>query len=115
MMPRLTRPDFWLLGAVGGLLGFGIVMVLNVSYFQAGVRYHDPYLFFRKHLVSVLGGVGVMLLNRDGAVFAGRRLGLGRQLVDELFQEIESRLHRFPAVDPARFRRRLDDALRDKG
>ena len=36
------------------------------------------------------------------------------QRLRELFQEIESRLHRFPAVDPARFRRRLDDALREK-
>lgn len=61
-MPRLTRPDVWLLAAVAGLLGLGVVMVLNVSYFQAGVRYHDPYLFFRKHLLSVLAGVGMMLL-----------------------------------------------------
>lgn len=62
MMPRLTRPDMWLLGAVAGLLGLGIVMVLNVSYFQAGMRYGDPYLFFRKHLVSVGFGLCVMLL-----------------------------------------------------
>ena len=61
-MPRLTRPDVWLVAAAAGLLGLGIVMVLNVSYFQAGVRYHDPYLFFRKHLISVTGGVAVMLL-----------------------------------------------------
>ena len=62
MMPRLTRPDMWLLAAVAGLLGLGIVMVLNVSYFQAGMRYGDPYLFFRKHLLSVGVGVCVMLL-----------------------------------------------------
>lgn len=62
MMPRLTRPDMWLLAAVAGLLGLGIVMVLNVSYFQAGMRYGDPYLFFRKHLVSVGFGLCVMLL-----------------------------------------------------
>lgn len=62
MMPRLTRPDMWMLGAVAGLLGLGIVMVLNVSYFQAGMRYGDPYLFFRKHLVSVGFGLCVMLL-----------------------------------------------------
>jgi cell division protein FtsW len=62
VMPRLTRPDAWLLAAVAGLLGFGIVMVLNVSYFQAEARYGDPYLFFRKHVVAVMIGVMVMLL-----------------------------------------------------
>ena len=62
MMPRLTRPDFWLLSAVVGLLGFGTVMVFNVSYFQAEARYGDPYLFFRKHLISVAIGIVVMLL-----------------------------------------------------
>ena len=62
MMPRLTRPDVWLLSAVTGLLGFGIIMVLNVSYFQAEARYGDPYLFFRKHLVWVVVGVVAMLI-----------------------------------------------------
>ena len=41
---------------------------------------------------------------------------LARGLVDpqrlrELFEVIEPRLHRFPAVDPASFRKRLDAAL----
>lgn len=62
IMPRLTRPDVWLLAAVAGLLGLGIIMVFNVSYFQAGTRYGDPYLFFRKHLISVGVGISVMLL-----------------------------------------------------
>jgi cell division protein FtsW len=65
VMPRLTRPDVWLLAAVAGLLGLGIVMVLNVSYFQASMRYGDPYLFFRKHLLSVaFGGVVMLLVSR---------------------------------------------------
>ena len=62
MMPRLTRPDVWLLTAVSGLLGFGIVMVLNVSYFHAEARYGDPYLFFRKHVVAVAVGLTLMLI-----------------------------------------------------
>ncbi len=62
MMPRLTRPDVWLLSAVVGLLGFGIVMVFNVSYFHGGLRYGDEYLFIRKHLMSVGLGIVVMLL-----------------------------------------------------
>jgi cell division protein FtsW len=62
MMPRLTRPDVWLLAAVAGLLGLGVVMVFNVSYFFAEARYGDPYLFFRKHLIAVGAGLVVMLL-----------------------------------------------------
>jgi len=61
-MPRLTRPDFWLLTAVAGLLGLGVVLVLNVSYFHAEARYGDPYLFFRKHVVAVATGIAAMLL-----------------------------------------------------
>ena len=62
IMPRLTRPDFWLLTAVAGLLGLGVVLVLNVSYFHAEARYGDPYLFFRKHVVAVATGIAAMLL-----------------------------------------------------
>lgn len=62
VMPRLTRPDLWLLAGVAGLLGFGVVMVLNVSYFHAEARYGDPYLFFRKHVLAVTAGIAVMLL-----------------------------------------------------
>ena len=41
---------------------------------------------------------------------------IGRGLVDpqrlfELFEAIEPQLHRYPAVDPRSFRKRLDDAL----
>ncbi len=60
MMPRLTRPDAWLLTAVAGLLGFGVVMVFNVSYFLAQARYGDPYVFFRKHVVAVVAGIIVL-------------------------------------------------------
>ncbi|HYN01315.1 MAG TPA: hypothetical protein VE359_02605 [Vicinamibacteria bacterium] len=44
---------------------------------------------------------------------------LGRGLVEpqrlrELFEAIEPRLHRYPAIDPPSFRKRLDDALRPR-
>jgi hypothetical protein len=44
---------------------------------------------------------------------------LARSLVDprrlrELFEDIQPRLHRFPAVDPPSFRKRLDEALRTR-
>jgi len=65
VMPRLTRPDLWLLGAVAGLVGLGIVMVLNVSYFRSLEMYGDPYAFFRKHLVAVaLGAALAAVLSR---------------------------------------------------
>jgi hypothetical protein len=32
----------------------------------------------------------------------------------ELFEAMEPRLHRYPAVDPRSFRKRLDDALRPR-
>ncbi len=42
LMPRLTRPDLWLLAAVAALIGLGVVMVFNVSYFHAEARFGDP-------------------------------------------------------------------------
>ena len=64
-MPRLTRPDVWLLSAVAGLIALGVVMALNVSYFPAQDRYGDPLLFFRKHLISLsIGAVALFMVSR---------------------------------------------------
>lgn len=60
-LPRLTQPDVWLLAAVAGLVALGIVMVFNVSYFQAQELYNDPYALFRKHVIAVVLGTGIML------------------------------------------------------
>jgi cell division protein FtsW len=49
--------DRWIMLSVMALVGIGIVMVFNTSYFFAGERFGDPYQVFRKHLVSVLLGV----------------------------------------------------------
>lgn len=57
LMPRVTRPDLWLFGAVALLLGLGVVMVFNISYFHAEARFGDPLLFFRKHLMALAVGV----------------------------------------------------------
>jgi cell division protein FtsW len=57
VMPRLNRPDLWLLVATVGLAGLGVVMVFNASYFFAQDRYGDPLLFFRKHLIALAVGV----------------------------------------------------------
>jgi cell division protein FtsW len=65
MLPRLTRPDGWLLAAVAGLLGLGVIMVFNVSYFYAAERYADPFRFFRRHILSLLiGGVAMLAVSR---------------------------------------------------
>ena len=57
--------DLWISGAVVALVGIGIVMVFNVSYFHAERDLGDPYYFFRKHLMAVVLGL-------VGAVFAAR-------------------------------------------
>jgi len=56
VMPRLNRPDWWLLLATAALAGLGVVMVLNASYFFAQNRYQDPLLFFRKHVMALVWG-----------------------------------------------------------
>jgi len=62
VMPRLNRPDWWLLIATAGLVGLGVVMVFNASYFYAQDRYGDALLFFRKHLIYVACGMGVLVV-----------------------------------------------------
>jgi len=65
VMPRLHRPDWWLLLATAGLAGLGVVMVFNASYFFAQNRYDDPLLFFRKHVMALVWGtVALVLVSR---------------------------------------------------
>jgi len=61
VMPRLNRPDWWLLVAAAGLVGLGLVMVFNASYFYAQDRYGDPLLFFRKQLVALVCGLAALI------------------------------------------------------
>jgi cell division protein FtsW len=60
VVPRLNRPDPWLLVATAGLAGLGLVMVFNASYFYAQERFGDPFLFVRKHVVAMF--IGCFLL-----------------------------------------------------
>ncbi len=62
LMPRLNRPDLWLLISAAGLAGLGVVMVFNASYFYSQDHYGDPLVFFRKHLLALGGGTTLMLL-----------------------------------------------------
>ena len=60
--------DPWLVLAVAGLLGIGLVMVFNVSYFLSSSNLGDPYAFFRKHVFSVaLGIVVAVVTSRVGS------------------------------------------------
>jgi cell division protein FtsW len=64
-MPRLNRPDLWLLIATAGLVGLGLVMMFNASYFHAQERYGDPFLFFRKQLLALaIGTVALAAASR---------------------------------------------------
>jgi cell division protein FtsW len=66
--PRVTGHlggDPWLVLAVAALVGLGLVMVFNVSYFHGQDRFGDSLLFFRKHLVAIaLGTVVAVLASR---------------------------------------------------
>ena len=51
--------------SIGALVGLGVVMVFNVSYFYGQERFGDGLLFFRKHLVSIaLGTVVAFVASR---------------------------------------------------
>jgi cell division protein FtsW len=60
--------DPWLVLAVAGLIGIGLVMVFNVSYFLSSSNFGDPYAFFRKHVFSIaLGSVVAVVTSRFGS------------------------------------------------
>ena len=60
--------DAWLMVAIAALVGVGLVMVLNTSYFFASERFGDPYHVFRKHLISIgLGVLACLLASRLGS------------------------------------------------
>ena len=57
--------DPWLVLSVGALVGVGVVMVFNVSYFYGQERFGDGLHFFRKHLISIaLGTVMAVVASR---------------------------------------------------
>jgi cell division protein FtsW len=65
VMPRLNRPDPWLLVATAILAGLGLVMVFNASYFYAQERFGDPFLFVRKHVAALMiGTVALTVMSR---------------------------------------------------
>lgn len=61
VMPRLNRPDLWLLVATAGLLTIGVVMIFNASYFMAQERYNDSWLLLKRHLAYLLVGLTAAL------------------------------------------------------
>jgi cell division protein FtsW len=55
-------PDFILFITTLTLLGIGLVMVFSSSAVTAGVRYDDPYFFFKKQLLWVVIGIAAMII-----------------------------------------------------
>ncbi|MBM4246520.1 MAG: putative lipid II flippase FtsW [Deltaproteobacteria bacterium] len=50
---RGQQVDFWLLGAVLGLLGLGVVMVFDASYFLGAVRFGDAYALIVRQAIFI--------------------------------------------------------------
>jgi len=50
---RGRQVDFWLLGAVLGLLGLGVVMVFDASYFLGAERFGDAYALIRRQAMFI--------------------------------------------------------------
>jgi len=73
---RRGRGDVALLMAVGILVTTGIVMVLDVSYFYSRHLYDDPFIFFRKHLLSVAIGTAALVLASSLSLPAYRRMAI---------------------------------------
>jgi len=74
--PRVVgglRGDPWLVAAVAALLGLGIVMVFNVSYFYGQERLGDSMYFFRRHLLAVALGTGACFITSRLSSEAYRR------------------------------------------
>jgi cell division protein FtsW len=66
--------DPWLVLAAVALIGLGVVMVFNVSYFFAQDHFGDPLLFFRKHLLSIGLGLAAGVLTSRLSSDTYRRL-----------------------------------------
>jgi cell division protein FtsW len=56
----LIGPDYWLLGAVLVLSGFGLIMVLSASGVVAERSFGDAHFFFRKQALFL--GIGLLLV-----------------------------------------------------
>ena len=69
-----------LLAVVGLLVGLGILMVLDVTYFYGWELYGDPLRFFRMHLISVATGVVALIVGR--AAPEGARMGHAGAIIE---------------------------------
>jgi cell division protein FtsW len=68
------RSDFLIGMGTALLVILGFVMVLNTSYFFAQERFGDPYLFTRKHLLSIVLGTAALLVARRIPTRTWRRM-----------------------------------------
>lgn len=61
-MPRRTRPDLILLGAVLALLAIGVVMVYSSSAVKGYLQFDDPYHFLKMEALWVVLGLAAMYI-----------------------------------------------------
>lgn len=64
-LTRVRQPDWVLLLAAAALVGLGLVMILNASYFYAVDHHGDPLVYLRKHLIALgVGSVALFVASR---------------------------------------------------
>ena len=75
-VPYRRRPDPWLLIPATALIAFGLLMVLNTTYFLAQEKDGDPFHLFKLQLGHVVAGAVVLVLLSQFSVTGLRRLTL---------------------------------------
>lgn len=58
---KLGNPDYILMCCVIMLALFGVVMVFSSSYYTAGNKYNDMFLYLKKDLTFVVAGIMIMI------------------------------------------------------
>ncbi len=69
-----ARPDPWLCVPAAALIAFGLLMVLNTTYFLGQEKTGDAFHFFKLHLLHIAAGAAVMFALAQLSVTGLRRM-----------------------------------------